>query len=73
MAVAAFLLAILPSTVPARASDGQPTAGATDFEVVTSLPTETTISGADTRAAAMVWPQMIAGARNTLDYRSSST
>lgn len=66
LAVAAFLLAILPSTVPARGSDGQPTAGATDFEVVTSLPTETTISGANTRAAAMVWPQMIASARNTL-------
>ena len=38
-----------------------------DFEVVTSVPPETTISGAGTRAAAAVWPEMISGARHTLD------
>jgi len=64
---AAFLWIMLASTVPVRASAGQQAAVATDFEVVTSMPTETTISGAGTRAAATVWPLMIAGARNTLD------
>ncbi len=64
---AVFLWIMLASTVPVRASAGQQAAVATDFEVVTSMPMDTTISGAGTRAAATVWPLMIAGARNTLD------
>lgn len=42
-------------------------AGAGDFEVVTSVPAETTIANAGTRLAAEVWPEMINGARRTLD------
>jgi len=34
-----------------------------DFEVLSSVPEETTISSAGTRAAALVWPEMIKGAR----------
>jgi phosphatidylserine/phosphatidylglycerophosphate/cardiolipin synthase-like enzyme len=40
---------------------------APDFEVVTSVPAETTISRAGTRAAAVVWLEMINGARRSLD------
>ena len=38
-----------------------------EIEVVTSVPVETAISRAGTRAAAAVWPEMIAAARHTLD------
>ena len=38
-----------------------------EIEVVTSVPLETAISRAGTRAAAAVWPAMIAAARHTLD------
>jgi phosphatidylserine/phosphatidylglycerophosphate/cardiolipin synthase-like enzyme len=38
-----------------------------DFEVVSSLPTETAIAGAGTRAAALVWPEMINGAKSSID------
>jgi phosphatidylserine/phosphatidylglycerophosphate/cardiolipin synthase-like enzyme len=38
-----------------------------EFEVVTTVPIETAISGAGTRAAAEVWLEMIRGARRTLD------
>ncbi|MBN2344781.1 MAG: phospholipase [Candidatus Aminicenantes bacterium] len=38
-----------------------------DFEVVTTIPVETAISPAGTRSAADVWPEMIRGARRTLD------
>ncbi len=45
-----------------------PGASATpDFEVVTSVPAETTISRAGTRDAAAVWLEMINGARRSLD------
>jgi len=38
-----------------------------DIEVVTTIPVETSIDGAGTRAASAVWPEMINGARRTLD------
>jgi len=38
-----------------------------DFEVVSSLPAETTIAGAGTRTAALVWPEMIDGAKSSID------
>lgn len=44
-----------------------PAAGPPDFEVVTTIPLETAIDAAGTRAAAVVWPEMIHGARRTLD------
>ena len=50
------------------ACDGS-AAGPPDFEVVTSMPAETTISGAGTRAAAAVWPEMINGARRIARHR----
>lgn len=51
LACAAFLAAAAPA----------------DFEVVTSIPVETSISAAGTRPAAEVWPEMIRGARRSLD------
>jgi phosphatidylserine/phosphatidylglycerophosphate/cardiolipin synthase-like enzyme len=44
-----------------------PAVGPADFEVVTTIPVETSIDGAGTRAASAVWPEMIHGARRTLD------
>lgn len=44
-----------------------PAAGFPEFEVVTTIPLETAIDAAGTRPAAEVWPEMIAGARRTLD------
>jgi HKD family nuclease len=44
-----------------------PAVGPAEFEVVTTIPVETTIDGAGTRPAAAVWPEMIDGARRTLD------
>jgi phosphatidylserine/phosphatidylglycerophosphate/cardiolipin synthase-like enzyme len=41
--------------------------GPADFEVVSTIPLETAIDGAGTRAASAVWPEMINGARRTLD------
>ena len=38
-----------------------------EFEVVTSIPVETTIAHAGTRAAAAVWTEMIHGARRALE------
>lgn len=38
-----------------------------DFEVVSSVPAETAISRAGTRDAARVWPEMIRGARFSID------
>jgi phosphatidylserine/phosphatidylglycerophosphate/cardiolipin synthase-like enzyme len=38
-----------------------------DFEIVTSTPVETSISHAGTLTAAAVWPEMVGGARHTLD------
>jgi phosphatidylserine/phosphatidylglycerophosphate/cardiolipin synthase-like enzyme len=38
-----------------------------DFEVVTSTPVETSISRAGTLTAEAVWPEMVGGARHTLD------
>ena len=38
-----------------------------DFEVVSSVPAETTISRAGTRDAALVWLEMISGARISID------
>jgi phosphatidylserine/phosphatidylglycerophosphate/cardiolipin synthase-like enzyme len=37
------------------------------FEVISSVPVETAISRAGTRDAAAVWPEMIGGARHSLD------
>ena len=54
-----FLLAWLVAPLPAGAPP--------DFEVVTSTPVETTISGAGTRDAAAVWLEMVNNARQTLD------
>jgi phosphatidylserine/phosphatidylglycerophosphate/cardiolipin synthase-like enzyme len=53
---AAIVLAALPAIFVAP-----------DFEVVTSTPVETTISLAGTRTAAAVWPEMVNGARHSLD------
>ncbi len=44
-----------------------PAADSADFEVVTTIPVETSVSAAGTRAAAEVWPEMIRGARRSLD------
>ncbi len=44
-----------------------PGAGPPEFEVVTTIPAGTSISAAGTRAAAVVWPEMVHGARRTLD------
>lgn len=44
-----------------------PAAGLPEFEVVTTIPAGTSISAAGTRAAAEVWPEMIHGARRSLD------
>ena len=58
-----LLLAFLPATlVPVAGA-----AAATDVEVVTSIPVETAISRAGTRDAAVVWQEMIGGARRSLD------
>ncbi len=54
------LLLILAVAIPMPA-------GPVEVEVVTTIPVETSISGAGTRAASTVWPEMIRGARNTLD------
>lgn len=42
-------------------------AGQPQFEVVTTIPVETSIAGAGTRPAAEVWPEMINGAGRSLD------
>jgi phosphatidylserine/phosphatidylglycerophosphate/cardiolipin synthase-like enzyme len=39
-----------------------------DFEVVSSVPMETTIARAGTRDAALVWLEMVQGARRSLDF-----
>lgn len=44
-----------------------PAAAPPDFEVVTTIPKEAAIDAAGTRQAAAVWPEMIHGARRTLD------
>lgn len=44
-----------------------PAVGPVEFEVVTTIPVETTIDGAGTRAAAVVWTEMIHSARRTLE------
>lgn len=44
-----------------------PAAESPEFEVVTTIPAETEIDAAGTRAAAVVWPEMIHRARRTLD------
>ncbi len=54
------LLLLLAAAIPVPAGPGE-------FEVVTSVPLETTISRAGTRDAAVVWMEMIAAARRSLD------
>ncbi len=62
-----FLLALLPLHVRIQGTDSQPAATPPEFEVVTTVPVETDISRAGTRSAAAVWPEMINGARRSLD------
>jgi phosphatidylserine/phosphatidylglycerophosphate/cardiolipin synthase-like enzyme len=62
-------LAACASPRPPAATKGPPAAAASHdaIELVESAPAETTLNHADVRDAADVWPEMIAGARATLD------
>ena len=56
----ALLLAVFSLMLPG-------TSAASVFEVVTSVPLETSISRANTRDAAVVWPEMINKAKSSID------
>jgi phosphatidylserine/phosphatidylglycerophosphate/cardiolipin synthase-like enzyme len=65
----ALVLAACASPRPPAPSKSAPIAAASHdaIELVESAPAETTLNHADVRDAADVWPEMIAGARATLD------
>jgi phosphatidylserine/phosphatidylglycerophosphate/cardiolipin synthase-like enzyme len=63
----AWAAILLVLQIPVEGTAPPAFARAAEFEVVTSIPVETSIARAGTRDAAAVWTEMIAGARRTLD------
>lgn len=57
-----------PNAAPNAAPKPTAPPGAADIELVESAPVETTLDHADVRDAADVWPELIDGAKRTLDF-----